>query len=485
MRLRPPHTSGLLICLVFAFAAYSLLAQSNSASPQAVQSDTERQQLATDIQNKTDTVTRSIQEYCKYDPNETNPKKIRKTNACINKLIRIHQQRVDLSNSLRTTARVEAVTEEHNKLSQPIPAGALKTLQQNAEGFGSSAPGPTGNGPAQAFVGGSLTGTPTTCGTGNGIDNSALIRVHRLVMTPQTASDDFGYRLGRRYVVYQVTVENGSKDFQFMLQDVSIDFSHRFNAPAGTYSYSASGQDLTLLRGVPEKGQDLDPRNSILHVLQGIGSVAGAVSGLTAFADVMGPSVAIFNGAFLQGYSTIAPDHTGTQLNRLSDSAFLTNTVIDKQRAKTIAMFIPADEILSKDAQSGFRSDPNSYIGFGAQTGILNDADVCVDGTFIQAVTVAAPILNTAVLAKTPPPAPNLDTVITVTGSNLVAGDTMVTLSGAQPASALVVTTDGKTGTAQVHLPSDYADGTTTATLQSKANPSLTSGAGLKVTIAK
>jgi hypothetical protein len=452
--------------------------QEQPSSQQVQQNDAQQQSIAKELQDKTDAIRRAIEAHCNYKPDETDPKKIRKTNACINNAIRIHRQKVRLNDSLRNTAEAEAIMEERSKVGQQLPQTIVKQLRQPAPIAGIQ-PG-AGSGSPQPFVGGSLTGTPTTCGTGSGF-NSSLIRVHRVVMTPQVASDDFGHRLGRKFVIYQVTVENGSKDFQFMLQDVSVDFSRQFNQPFGTYSYNASGQDLTLLRGVPEKGEDLDPRNLVLHMLQGIGSVAGAVSGLTSFSDVMGPSVAVFNGSFLQGFTAIAPDHTGTQLNRLSDSAFTANTVIDKQRAKTIAMFVPADEVLSQSEQKDFRKDPNMFLGFGDQTGVLSQADVCVDGTFVQAVTVAAPTLSAAVLAKNPAPAANVDTVLTVTGSNLVAGDTQVVVGTG--AAALVVTTDGKTGTAQVHLPPDYVNGTTTATLQSKSNPSLTSGA-VKMTIA-
>jgi hypothetical protein len=292
--------------------------------------------------------------------------------------------------------------------------------------------------------------------------------------------------LGRRFIVYQVTIENGNKDYQFMLQDVSIDFSRQFGADPGTYLYSASGQDLTLLRGVPEKGEDLDPRNKVLHVLQGIGSVAGAVSGLTSFADVMGPSIAVFNGSFLQGYTTIAPDHTGTQLNRLSDSAFTANTIIDKQRAKTIAMFIPADEVLSSEEQKQFRKDPYEFLGFDGQDGRLNQADICVDGTFIQAVTVGAPTLSSVAFGSGSSTSAGSDAVLDLTGTNLVGGDTNLVVSGKVPATAPVTASaDGKTGTAQVHLPADFDQTTTTFMLQSKSNPTLNSGAGIKLKAAK
>ena len=68
------------------------------------------------------------------------------------------------------------------------------------------------------------TGTSTTCGAGSG-DNNPFIRVHRLLMAPKNASDDFGYRLGKRFIVYQVTISNDNKDFQYLIHDVSLDLS--------------------------------------------------------------------------------------------------------------------------------------------------------------------------------------------------------------------------------------------------------------------
>jgi hypothetical protein len=432
-----------------------------------------------------------IKAKCGFDLNETDAKKIRKSNVCIYKALQVRQERLRLEHRLEEMTQAEQSAAQH-AASQTVTPGQAENQVPKAKpapngggetGSGSPAPPAT---PVQNFVGGSLSGTPSTCIVGNSISNSAYIRVHRDILTPQTSADDFGYRLGHRFIVYQVTIENGNKDYQFMLQDVSVDFSRLFDADPGTFSYSASGQDLTLLRGVPEKGEDLDRRNLILHVLQGIGSVAGAVSGLTTFADVMGPSVAVFNGAFLQGYTTIAPDHTSTQLNRLSDSAFTANTIIASQRAKTIAMFIPIDEVLSHKEQGDFRSDPYSFIGFNYDEGRLIQADVCVDGVFIQAVTVAAPTLSSVSFAAGSSTTKDTDAVLNVTGTKMVGGDTMLVVSGAVPATAPVTASaDGKTGTVQVHLPADFDATTTTFTLQSKSNPTLNSGAGVKLQSAK
>jgi hypothetical protein len=287
-------------------------------------------------------------------------------------------------------------------------------------------------------------------------------------MPPKDASDDFGHRLGRRFIVYQVTISNDNKDYQFLVHDVTVDLSTLFGFDPGNYLYSASSQELTLLRGIPEKGQDLDPRNLTLHVLQGIGSVAGGISGLTPFSDVMGSSVAVFNGPFLQSLIGIAPDHTGTQLNRLSDSSYIVNTLVEKQRAKTIAIFIPEATILSKSQQSEYWKDPNVFLqGFN-----LDQADVCVDGAFIT--TIAPPTLTSAVLTATTAGlklAPSVQATLAVVGTNLTAGDTQVV--GLGPTVTLT-NANGTSGSVPLTLPTNYTPGMTIH-LASAANPSLSS----------
>jgi hypothetical protein len=290
-----------------------------------------------------------------------------------------------------------------------------------------------------------------------------------MLMAPKIATDDFGFRLGRRFIIYQVTIENENKDYQYLIHDVSVDLSSFYGKPAGTYLYTASSQDLNMLRGVPEKGQDLDRRNLLLHVLQGVGSVAGAVSGLTSFADVMGPAVAVFNGSFLQGYVGIAPDHTGTQLNRLSDNAWITNTLVDKQRARTIAIFVPEADILNNADQKQYWKDPYTFL----QTKLaLDQVDVCVDGAFIT--TVAPPTLTAAVLSRADGsvPAAGQSATLTIKGTNLSTSDTQVVGLG-DP--LLLTTASGTGGSVDIpKLPDNYIAGASVH-LQSAANPTVAS----------
>ena len=386
-----------------------------------------------------------VKTQCNVVEGETDPKKVKKQSDCVAKAVAAQRRKIYEEKALRST-----FNQVYGVSTQPQA--------------GRPAPSP---GPAPGNAGASSSDTSSTCGKGAGA-NTPLIRVHRLLMAPKNASDDFGHRLGRRYIVYQVTISNDSKDFQFLIHDVSLDLSPLFFEEAGTYKFAASSQDLTLLRGIPEKGQDLDRRNLSLHVLQGIGSVAGAVSGLTSFSDTMGSSMAVFNGPFLQSFVGIAPDHTGTQLNRLSDSGYITNTLIDKQRAKTIALFIPMATILSKDDQKLYWDDPYIFL----QQVNLNKADVCVDGTFIT--TLASPTLTAAVLTPKPPAstlAPGAAATLNIQGTNLTAGDTQVFGLGAP---ITLKSATGTTGSVEFVLPADYKAGVKVY-VSSALNPTLTS----------
>ncbi len=256
---------------------------------------------------------------------------------------------------------------------------------------------------------GSVWGTPDACATGTAgaLAAKGILFVHRSLMFPQQATDDFGYRLGRRFLVYQVSVTNASTDFQYSVSDIVVDLKpifSRLTPPAVLLNndsndltrpatFEASSQDLSMLRGVPEKGQDYDPRNMTLHILQGIGTVGAGVSGLTAFSDVMGSAVANFNGAFLQAFAGIAPDHTSTQLNRLSDKAFTSNTLIGKLQTKNFAIFIPEQLVMHKEDQKMYWKDSRSLLDVLP----FDQLNVCVDGILlVQAATTPDPTFSTA-----------------------------------------------------------------------------------------
>jgi hypothetical protein len=263
------------------------------------------------------------------------------------------------------------------------------------------------NSPAQPSVGttvySSAYTTPNACSkqtidaanTASG--TTGMVSVHRELMTTHDASDNYGRRLGRRYLVYQVTVTNDSKDFQYQVSDIVVDLKTIFNITGtpvhGNHAkYQASSMDLTMLRGIPEKGQDYDPRNMTLHIFQGLGAVGAAVSGLTPVSDVMGGAMADFNGAFIQAFTGIAPDHTANQLNRLSDRAFASGTLIGKLQTRVFAVFIPEPFVLHSKEVSEFHSNPRKLLDWLP----LDQVNVCVDGILlVQVDTTPDPVFST------------------------------------------------------------------------------------------
>jgi hypothetical protein len=219
------------------------------------------------------------------------------------------------------------------------------------------------------------------------------IRVFVSVMDPQTVADVFGKRIAERFVAIQVTIQNKNDEFQFLLHDVSLDLEKVFPANSSylpqkvspgdrerclntkgmtveqkdrcreinnteDYKYELSSLELSLLRGVAEKGQGQNRRNKVLRLFEAIGTIAAGVIGVASFGPSYAESVAVFNGPVISAYRNAFPDYTINQMNRLSDSAYQSNTLVPKQQAKVIVAFIPQSIFLNREQQQLFWKDP-------------------------------------------------------------------------------------------------------------------------------
>ncbi len=240
--------------------------------------------------------------------------------------------------------------------------------------------------------------------------NRQYIRIWRTLMTPKNVADAFGSRIAKRYIAMQITVANRNKDYQWLIQDASIDLSsflEEQKARKGECKDSSSlfllagaeladskvaSADLTVLRGVAEKGQALDTRNIALRSLTGAGVVAAGLIGIARVGRSFAPAVAVFNGPFLDAFKGVFPDYTIEQMNRLNDSAFLANTIVGKQQAKVLVMFIPQPYLLSKKQQKMYYSEPESIYNCVD----LRLLDANVNGNFITGVNLSAAPTPTA-----------------------------------------------------------------------------------------
>src|SRR6185503_1122864 len=79
-------------------------------------------------------------------------------------------------------------------------------------------------------------------------------------------------------------------------------------------------------------------------------------------------AVAVFNGPVINAYSELYPDYTINQMNRLSDSAYKSNTLIPKQQSKVLVAFIPQGAFLTKKQRAQFWEDPTQlYPNYGGK----------------------------------------------------------------------------------------------------------------------
>lgn len=228
------------------------------------------------------------------------------------------------------------------------------------------------------------------------------IRVYLSVMDPKNVSDIFGKRIAKRYVAIQITIANKNKDFQYLIHDVSLNLSKIYAQGANDLrprgKYEPSSEDKTLVRGVGEKGQILDPRNLVVRLLTGAGTIAGGITGVTTFGSSFAPSVAAFNGPVLSAIRNAFPDMTLNQMNRLNDSAYASNSIVPKQAAKVMVAFLPQAVLLNARLRDLFWREPTECF----KEVDLRSIQAFVDGSFIEEKSESLePSLTTVEISET------------------------------------------------------------------------------------
>lgn len=226
------------------------------------------------------------------------------------------------------------------------------------------------------------------------------VRAYSSVLDPKTVADVFGRRIAKKFIVIQLTVTNRSKEHEFLIHDLSIDLSNvkelRFSDRPEDRRDEVSSVELSMLRGVAEKGQVLDPRNMILRFLRSTGTVAAGLMGVAHFGPSYAPGIASFNGPALTAYDSALPDRTINELNRLNDSAYRANTIIPKQQSRVMAVFLPMAMFLGEQDRKKFWDNPRS-LSEGLDMRRLN---IYVDGNFIMNVADLVPSITTAVIPE-------------------------------------------------------------------------------------
>ncbi len=96
-------------------------------------------------------------------------------------------------------------------------------------------------------------------------DLQKYVRVYRSIIDPKDVADIFGRRIAKHFFVVQVTVTNRNKDYQLLIHDISLDLTGLQAGKIFGKHPKVSSIELSLLRGVAERGQTDDPRNRLLR----------------------------------------------------------------------------------------------------------------------------------------------------------------------------------------------------------------------------
>jgi IPT/TIG domain. len=224
-----------------------------------------------------------------------------------------------------------------------------------------------------------------------------FVRVNVSILGPKNVADAYGRRIAHRFVAIQIVIRNRNTSHDFLLHEVALDLRNVVKDDDLTPpdSYNPSSTDLNSLRGVSEKGQAYDPRNLILRMLRGAGTIAAGLIGVTTFGSSYSPSVAVFNGPVLSAFSDTFPDSTINQVNRLNDEAYSENVLVPKGTAKRMTAFIDLDTMIPHSLQKKYYSDPMAIVDqvdFREAVGIVR-------GIYVTRVVAEPLLVNRAVIS--------------------------------------------------------------------------------------
>jgi len=209
----------------------------------------------------------------------------------------------------------------------------------------------------------------------NVVSNVADSTYVEAVLIPSSlARRIFGKEVANNYAAVELIVSNKDSNAALIVQSVFLDYSQWLlsglpgNLPPSpildktqkaNQPWQVASVESRLVRGELLDAQQWTARNWTIRALTAIGAV-GAGFQFPFSADVS-RGIAAFNGTVVPGASTLWPDGTVNQLNRISDVGFTTNKVIPKQAADIVVAFFPIDRFLTPTFRKLFLSNPAGF----------------------------------------------------------------------------------------------------------------------------
>ena len=195
------------------------------------------------------------------------------------------------------------------------------------------------------------------------LSGAGRVEVQAVLIPPVDAKRLFGAEVARRYAVVAATVSNRSAEAALLVHGAHLDTSQWALAggiAAGTPSRSVASVEARLVRGQLLDAQQWSARNWTIRLLTSAGTAAAGYSFAIGGAGAA-QGIAAFNGTLVPGLTSLWPDGTTQQLNRLSDFGLQLNKVIPKQSAELIVCFFPLDRFLTPTFQRLYLKSPAAF----------------------------------------------------------------------------------------------------------------------------
>jgi hypothetical protein len=186
----------------------------------------------------------------------------------------------------------------------------------------------------------------------------------------------FGKEVAQNYAIIELIISNRDANAALVVHSVFLDSSKwLLSGPVDhCTSQLSDGMDRTqkannpchvasiesrLVRGEMLDAQQGTARNWTIRGLTALGAVAAGYA--FPFSGDVAKGISSFNGVVVPGASTLWPDGTINQINRISDFGFQTNKIIAKQSSDILVAFFPIDRFLTKGFRQVFLSDPAAW----------------------------------------------------------------------------------------------------------------------------
>jgi hypothetical protein len=198
--------------------------------------------------------------------------------------------------------------------------------------------------------------------------------VEAVLIPASLARRIFGKEVANNYAVIELIVSNRDSKAALIVQSVFLDYSQWLlsglsnNLPKApslektqkeNQPWQVASVESRLVRGELLDAQQWTARNWTIRALTAIGSVAAGFQ--FPFSADVSKGIAAFNGVVVPGVSTLWPDGTVNQLNRISDVGFQTNKVIPKQASDIMVAFFPIDRFLTPTFRKMFLQNPAGF----------------------------------------------------------------------------------------------------------------------------